>query len=90
MPTSWLFVKGSESIWVERLEGRVLVVAGPGTARETSTYADEQALQQEQIALAETLSNSGWVLWASDRDRRSGRERRTSGRSSPDRRQGLR
>ena len=41
---SWLFIKGSESIWVERPHGRVMVVAGPGAARDVREFDTDPAL----------------------------------------------
>lgn len=89
MPSTWLFTKGTESIWVERVDGQALVIAGPGTARKAVEYHSEDELQSGQIALAETLSASGWVLWPAEKDRRSGQERRAASRDGADRRQGL-
>jgi hypothetical protein len=73
---SWLFVKDSESIWVERPYGRVMIVAGPGAKRDQREFLSEDALQQYQILLAERLTDDGWFLWGVDRERRSGADRR--------------
>jgi hypothetical protein len=89
MPSTWLFTKGTQSIWVECVDGQALVIAGPGTERKTVEYGSEAELQTGQVTLAETLSAGGWVLWPPERDRRSGQERRAAGRSGSDRRQGL-
>jgi hypothetical protein len=83
---SWLFVKGKESIWVERPYGRVMIVAGPGTRRDEREFLNEDALQQYQIALAERLSGDGWFLWGVDSERRAREDRRTMSRNTPDRR----
>ena len=32
VPASWLFVKGTESIWIVRPHGYSMIVSGPGTA----------------------------------------------------------
>jgi hypothetical protein len=87
---SWLFVKGSESIWVERPHDHVIIVAGPGTARDERSFPDEPAVQQFQVSLAEQLSEAGWFLWGVNRERRGDRERRVTARGTPDRRQGSR
>jgi hypothetical protein len=84
---SWLFIKQEQSIWVERPYGCALIVAGPGTAREQHDFPDERALDAYQVSLAERLTEGGWFLWAFDRDRRSGRERRIIARNATDRRQ---
>ena len=84
---SWLFIRGSESIWVERPYGSTLIVAGPGKYREQRDFIDDNALNAFQVALAERLAGEGWFLWAYDRDRRSGTERRQTSRGTRDRRQ---
>ena len=86
---SWLFVKGSESIWIERPHDRVMVVAGPGVAREQREFTDDAALDAYQIELAERLTDGGWFLWGVNRERRLDRDRRKTARNTPDRRQKL-
>lgn len=83
---SWLFLKGTQSIWIERPFGRAIVVAGPGTAREEHDFPTEDSLQAFQIELAERLAGDGWFLWGFDRERRGGADRRTTTRGGPDRR----
>ena len=83
---SWLFIKDTQSIWVERPHGRLLVVAGPGATREQRDFISEEALDQYQIALAERLAGEGWFLWGVNRERRVASERRKSSRGTPDRR----
>jgi hypothetical protein len=83
---SWLFVRGSESIWIERPHGRMMVVAGPGPRRDEQEFADEDALQAYQVALATRLTDAGWFLWAFDRDRRQMPDRRSASRTTKDRR----
>lgn len=72
---SWLFVRGSESIWIERPFGTYLIVAGPGHRRQERTFINENQLQRFQIALAEDLTEKGWFLWAYNEDRRQGHRR---------------
>ena len=85
---SWLFVKDSASIWVERPYGRVLIVAGPGAVRDEREFITENALQAHQVTLAERLAADGWVLWGVDRERRARAERRQAPRGTTDRRYG--
>src|SRR5688572_22140079 len=88
-PASWLFVKGEQSIWIERPHGHSMVVAGPGPTREQHDFADEDALQSYQMAIADRLASAGWLLWGVNAQRRTGAERRGAARLSPDRRQRL-
>ena len=71
---SWLFLKDSQTIWVERPYGTTLVVAGPGkTAREQRDFRDEAEMEQFQMDLASRLATEGWFLWGINRDRRAPR-----------------
>jgi hypothetical protein len=85
-PSSWLFIKDKQSIWIERPRGRVLIVAGPGPTSEEREFISEQALDQYQMTLAEELANEGWFLFGVNRERRMGGERRLSDRGTADRR----
>jgi hypothetical protein len=85
-PASWLFVKGDQSIWIERPYGHSMIVAGPGKLREHHYFDNEDALQSYQMALADKLASAGWLLWGVNRQRRSGPDRRRTGRDTSDRR----
>ena len=84
---SWLFLKNSQTIWVERPHGRLMIVAGPGAARDVREFADDPAVEEFQVALAERLTGAGWFLWGVNRERRQSRDRRHVQRGTPDRRQ---
>ena len=84
--SSWLFLRGDQSIWVERPRGFTMVVAGPGAQREEHEFRDEAALQDYQGDLADRLTAAGWFLAAHDHDRRQLRDRRALRRESPERR----
>lgn len=68
---SWLFIRGSESIWIERLPGNTLIIAGPGRRRQQRRFFSEDQLQRFQMRLAEKLAGQRWFLWAYNGDRRS-------------------
>jgi hypothetical protein len=88
-PSSWLFIKGDQSIWVERPYGCSMVVAGPGTVREQHDFPDEAALQGYQMEIADKLATAGWLLWGVNRQRRSGPDRRGNTRTTADRRRAV-
>ena len=91
-PTSWLFVKDGQSIYIVRPpDSFEMIVSGPGTAGSEHEFRNEKELQDFQIQLAEELSSQGWLLWAFDRDRRTGAtERRGATRpGAVDRRRSL-
>jgi hypothetical protein len=86
---SWLFVKDGQSIRIERPFGFSIIVAGPGSAREEHEFPNEDALQAFQMDIGERLTEAGWILWGFDRERRSGRDRRSATRPSAERRRPL-
>jgi hypothetical protein len=85
--SSWLFVKGDQSIRVVRPHAATaLSVAGPGPARAEYAFDGEGAVQAYQVELAEQFSAAGWILIGQDHERRSGHERRSNARGGSDRR----
>lgn len=87
-PTSWLFVRGAESIRVVRPTDQSLLVLGPGPLRDVRDFRSDADVEAFQMALAERLSELGWVLLGPDVDRRGGEDRRRTSRSASDRRRG--
>jgi hypothetical protein len=85
-PASWLFVKGQDTIWILRSEGGHLVVCGPGNTREDFAFDGEVSMETFHVSYAERLISSGWILWGIDRERRTGRDRRSTHREHTDRR----
>ena len=85
-PASWLFVRGHETIWVLRSDGGHVAICGPGSAREDYAFESPMGMEAFQVSFAERLMTSGWILWGVDRERRSGSDRRTGDRDTPDRR----
>jgi hypothetical protein len=68
------------------MHGYTMLVAGPSARCEEREFADEDAVQRYQVALAARLTDEGWFLWAFDRDRRAVAERRSVPRDTGDRR----
>jgi hypothetical protein len=87
--SSWLFIKDEQSIWIERLDQRTMIVAGPGSERDERVFSDEDALQAFQITLGERLTEGGWFLWGFNRERRQAADRRRVARPVEDRRRRL-
>ncbi len=84
-PATWLFCKEHDTIWIVRPEAYLLLMFGPGSVRKQYRFGGEAEMQLFQVALAENLSSTGWILWGIDRDRRRG-ERRGTARGTADRR----
>jgi DNA-binding response OmpR family regulator len=84
----WLFVSGTESVRIVRMEeaGQQvrLLVCGPGGSTEVYWDADSQSALRRQQAVEQGLLARGYRLLPSDR--RSGRDRRTISRLTPERR----
>jgi hypothetical protein len=85
--SSWLFIRGQESIWLERPPSFSMIIVGPGPARAHVFFLDEAAVQAYQVATAERLTRAGWFLWGFDRDRRTEDQGQRGTRTAPDRRQ---
>ena len=87
--TIWLFVRGSESVRLIRAstpEGRLrLLVYGPGNTQTTHEFADGSACTARQSELERELVANGFML-EQFTDRRSGTDRRSVARATPDRR----
>ena len=74
MQRVWLFQRGNESIRIEREPNEsALRLAGPGTARERKSFANEIDLAAFLIERGRELRDSGWIL---DRFRTERRGRR--------------
>lgn len=87
----WIYVRGKQSVLVSRTAhpgpAGQLVVLGPGHEREVCDCADLNECIVRQAEIERALVAEGYQLLA--RDRRSGRDRRTAARPSPDRRQNV-
>jgi len=84
----WLFASGSDSVRIVRIEEGMeqvrLIICGPGSATLVYWDADAQSGFRRQQAIERNLVAQGYRLVPSDR--RSGRDRRTLPRETPDRR----
>ena len=84
----WIFVSGSESVRIVRIEEGIqqvrLLVCGPGGATEVYWDANAQSSLQRQQTIEQGLVAQGYRLLPSDR--RTGRDRRAIARLTPERR----
>jgi hypothetical protein len=85
-PSSWLFVRGIETIRVVLGGEWKLLVSGPGAKRWSYTFDTDEERFQFQTSLEERLRLQGWALEGFDHDRREGGDRRTAQRITRDRR----
>jgi DNA-binding response OmpR family regulator len=87
----WLYARGRQSVFVMRIAhpgpGARLYVFGPGQVRAEYSCADLQDCMAQQSEIERNLVAEGYQLLA--RERRSGVDRRTVARHSPDRRRDL-
>ena len=87
--TIWLFVRGSESVRLIRAstpEGRTrLLVYGPGNTQATHEFEDGSSCTARQSELERELVSGGFML-EQFTDRRSGADRRSAPRETPERR----
>jgi hypothetical protein len=74
IPTTWLFTKGHESVWIYRPNASDLLICGPRRERLRCEFADANGLESYQADLASDLVAAGWALLREGYDRR----RRTS------------
>jgi hypothetical protein len=73
---AWLFVRGTESIRVERDDATpTLLVAGPGAERQHRVFRDHIELAVFEIDLERRLRSAGWELERFETERR--RKRRS-------------
>lgn len=89
VPTSWLFVRGDQSIWIFRPNSNDLLINGPGHARVRCGVHDDAGLEMYEAEIASELATAGWLLLGEGYDRRRKRsDRRRTPRVTPDRRNG--
>lgn len=83
MKLAWLFLRGTESIRVERDEaGPTLLVAGPGTERQHRVFRDHIELAVFEMEMERRLRSAGWELerFETERRRKSRSNRGVRGR----------
>ena len=77
MKLAWLFVRGPESIRVERDDaGPTLLVAGPGAERQHRVFRDHIELAVFEMELERRLRGAGWEIERFQTERR--RKRRSN------------
>jgi hypothetical protein len=84
IPTSWLFAKGNESVWIYRPNASDLLICGPRSEKLRCGFPDARALEAYQADLASDLLAAGWELLGEGYDRRS-RSRSDSSATPSDR-----
>jgi hypothetical protein len=70
IPTSWLFAKGDDSVWIYRPNVTSLLICGPKRARLRQEFPDEDRLEGSQADLASDLQAAGWELLGEGCERR--------------------
>lgn len=70
IPTSWLFVKGDESVWIYRPTASDLMIFGPRSERLRVGFADARGLESYQADLAADLVSAGWEALGEGYERR--------------------
>jgi hypothetical protein len=83
---AWLFVRGSQSVRILRQDGHRLSVCGPGRFRASYEFADDNEMSDFQLSYEQRLESLGWNAEGAEGERRSGTDRRSVARSTPDRR----
>jgi hypothetical protein len=64
LSTCWVFIRHSQCIQV-RVRQLSVTIEGPHRTRDRYQFDSQQDLQTFQMALAETLSEQGWLLCTS-------------------------
>jgi hypothetical protein len=86
-PTSWLFVRGHESVWIYRSQSASLSVYGPGPDRIRCDFGDARGLEVYLADVILALQEAGWHALGEGYERRtSKRDRRRLPRGTPERR----
>ena len=80
MPDSWLFAKGDASVRILRTGSLTFAVCGPGRQREVHSFAEQTHLVEFLKETEHELTAGGFRLAGYAADRRSGLDRRASGR----------
>jgi hypothetical protein len=70
IPTSWLFVRGEESVWMYRPTAADLLIYGPRSERMRCGFPTAEGLDSYQADLAADLLDAGWELLGEGVERR--------------------
>ena len=73
---TWMFVRGSERLTIERPTILKLVVSMPGGEPRAFDFESTAALMEFQVGFEKHLTATGWSLEAFHPERRSGGDRR--------------
>jgi hypothetical protein len=84
IPTSWLFVKGDESVWMSRATACDLLISGPRSERLRCGFNNASGLESYQADLASDLLAAGWELLGEGYDRRRSHRSASASVPSPD------
>jgi hypothetical protein len=83
---SWLYTRGSESVFIVEAAPLCLAVHGPGLERRVTTFSTPQDLFESNQNYANALAAEGFRFHGFGVDRRRGVERRRVSRGTADRR----
>lgn len=70
IPTSWLFVRRNESVWMYRPTANDLLIFGPRSDRMRCGFPTAEGVDAYQADLASDLLASGWELLGEGVERR--------------------
>jgi hypothetical protein len=87
IPSSWLFVRGDESIRIFRPRLNALLISGPEYARIRPEFVDDADLESFLAEITARLEDAGWLALGEGYQRRRNRtDRRRTARVATDRR----
>jgi hypothetical protein len=87
-PRSWLFLRANESVRVVRYGSGMVVMSieGPGPAKGVHGFEDQSEAHDFLAGLHQKLLADSWTFEGADAERRIVPDRRSTRRTSPERR----